>query len=75
LKLQRGVTQSGTSQENDREDEWQDQNVDWEECECGSTYKLVIRDTVLQLDDVESPVSIQVLEDLLVPVDEHGSKK
>jgi hypothetical protein len=75
LELEHGVTQSSTPQEDDGDHEWKRQDVNWEESEGCTTYKLVVSNTVLQLDDVESSVSIQVLEHLLVPVDEHSCKE
>ena len=74
LQLKHCITQSCTSKEDDWVDQRKHQNVDREECKCGTTNKLIICNTVLQLDNVKSSVGIKVLEDLLVSVDEHSCK-
>lgn len=75
LQLQKEITGSGASEEEDEGNEWEHQDVDGEECESDTTDVLIKCNTILKLDNVESPVGIEISPDLLVFVDEHGGQE
>ena len=75
LQLEKEITGSSTSQHCNWWDEWQHQNVDWEESDGNCTQEFVISNAVLQSDDIKSSVCLKILPNLFVFVDEHGGKE
>jgi hypothetical protein len=75
LEFKKEVTGSCTSKDCNGWNKRQHEDVDWEESDCNGSKELVIGNTILQSDDVESSVGLKVLPDLLVFIDEHSCEE